>query len=442
MGLKPSERKIEPSPFVTRLLLRRLNPSLHRSFELFLGNIASGWSVETDQSDLSNLRLSDLQTAKMDISGTALSATMKHKMGLVQINLASISADKIRYYINSPTYTKNIGTYEWFSVKQAVYASATYSSNSPYCNPYQDESYKHFYITKASGTTQFSAANTLASGYDQPNSWTETITNPSIADGGYISVTKTPTTTYLQRTAYTLALGDVFYSDGSISKPGSSNLYTGKTPIGVVVFIPANDTEKAWAEPTHNGGRALVMALKNSVNSQVLYDNTVSGGYPTYSGKHKTATTNVAYSDWGNDKSGYSTTHTYLSTSSSPAGYYALSHNPAGPSSSSGWFLPTVGQWIYALAPRASLAPSNIIIPNTYDSSNLAFKALNGYLQNSGASYTLLTTNYYWPNTNWISGSTVGVWNLNFFDSGWSISGESNKTDGDHLGYVRPFLAF
>ena len=398
--------------------------------------------METDQSDLSNLRLSDLQTAKMDISGTALSATMKHKMGLVQINLASISADKIRYYINSPTYTKNIGTYEWFSVKQAVYASATYSSNSPYCNPYQDESYKHFYITKASGTTQFSASNTLTSGYDQPNSWTETITNPSIADGGYISVTKTPTTTYLQRTAYTLALGDVFYSDGSISKPGSSNLYTGKTPIGVIVFIPSNDTEKAWAEPTHNGGRALVMALKNSVNSQVLYDNTVSGGYPTYSGKHKTASTNVAYSDWGNDKSGYSTTHTYLSTSGSPAGYYALNHSPAGPSSSSGWFLPTVGQWIYALAPRASLAPSNIILTNTYDSSNLAFKALNGYLQNSGASYTLLATNYYWPNTNWISGSTVGVWNLNFKDSGWGFNGESNKTDGDHLGYVRPFLAF
>ena len=63
-GLKPSERKIEPSPFVTRLLPMRLNPSLHRSSELFLGNIASGWSVETDQHTAAKFRASDLQIAE------------------------------------------------------------------------------------------------------------------------------------------------------------------------------------------------------------------------------------------------------------------------------------------------------------------------------------------------------------------------------------------
>ena len=362
-------------------------------------------------------------------------------MGLVNINLSSTSADKVRYYINSPTYTKNIGTYTWYSAKETVYASGTYSSSSPYCQPYQYSTYVHYYITKYTGTTQFSATNTLSTGYDQPNSWTLSVTNSSIADGNYYSVTKTPSTTYLQYTAYTLALGDVFYSDGAISKPGSSNLYSGKTPIGVVVFIPANDTEKAWAEPSHNGGRALVMALKNSVSSKVVYDNTVTGGYPAYSGKYKTASNNVAYSDWGNDKSGYTNTHNYLSTSGSPAGYNALNHSPAGPSSSSGWFLPTVGQWVYVLAPRASLTPSSIVLPTTYDTTKTAFTTINGYLSNSGASCTLLASDFHWTNTNWLSNNTVGIWNLNFA-GGFTFSGESNKADNDYLGYVRPFLAF
>ena len=37
--MKPSERKIQPPSFVTRLLPMRLNPSLYRSSELFSGNV-------------------------------------------------------------------------------------------------------------------------------------------------------------------------------------------------------------------------------------------------------------------------------------------------------------------------------------------------------------------------------------------------------------------
>ena len=364
-------------------------------------------------------------------------------MGLAEINLASTSVEVIRYYINSPTYTKNIGTYEWYSAKQSVYASKSYSSASPYCIPWEKETYKHYYVTGITGTTQFSTTDELAAGRDLGNNWTASITNSSMADGKFLSLTKTPTTTYLQRTAYTLELGDVFYSDGAISKPGLSKLYPGKTPIGVVAFIPTNDTEKAWVEPTHNGGRALVMALKNSAENEVLYDNTVANGYPAYSGKYKTGASGaIAYSDWSNDKSGYTDTHTYLSTTGSPAGYYALNHSPAGPSTSSGWFLPTAGQWIYVLASRAGITPNSVSIQSsTYDTTSKAFNTLNSYLINSGAAYSALSKTLYWTNTNYLSGSTTGVWVLNF-GNGFSIGGESNKADNDYLNYVRPFLAF
>jgi len=377
---------------------------------------------------------------------------MAHKMGLVNINLSSTSADKIRYYINSPTYTKNIGTYEWYSAKQTVYASSSYSNISPNCVPFAYSSYVHYYVTKKTGTTQFSTSNTLAAGYDNPNSWTYSVTNSSIADGKSLSVTKTPSTTYLQKTAYTLALGDVFYSDGSVSKPGSSNLYAGKTPIGVVVFIPANDTEKAWAEPSHNGGRALVMALTNYNKSTTGYylDTSVSSGYPVWSGKPS-----ASASSWTNDKSGWTNCYTYLNKTTNPASYYAMRHSPSAPSSSSGWFLPSAGQWLFIFGRLYGASDATITswaLNTSYGSSSTAFNTANNYLKNyGGTDYQLLilsdevvnVNKEYWSSSSQNNDTRSTVWYACFRNSyEVKIQSESDKGGGDHQNLVRPFLAF
>ena len=247
----------------------------------------------------------------------------------------------------------------------------------------------------------------------------------------------------------------MFYSDGAISKPGSSNLYSGKTPIGVVVFIPANDTEKAWAEPSHNGGRALVMALTNYGNSNTGYymDTSTSGAYPVWSGKPSATKT-----EWTNDKSGYTNCRTYLNTTSTPASYYAIRYTPSAPSTSSGWFIPTAGQWLFVLGRLFGAADATISgwsLATGYDSSYTAFNKINGYLKNSGASYLLLI-NYspsseyaangpqYWTSSSQTNSSNSTVWYTHFGDSsnGIKIAGESNKRDGDEQNLVRPFLAF
>ena len=407
----------------------------------FFANVISGWTVQADQSNGTNN--SDLQVSK--INGTAF--TMSHKMGLVRLNLISKSPYNVKYYLSTDNNYKFYTT-----TTTTVYSSTSFTalpSNISTLYPAIANSTYYAIVEANSATTSqnftFTSSNTLVSTADGTNDWTYTA---SLKSGEYAAYTASFNVTYLASSQYTLQLGDVFYSDGSVSRPGSSNLMSGKTPIGVVVFIPSNNTEKEWTEPSHNGGHALVMALTNSVSGKVLYDNTVSNGYPQYSGKYKTpySSSGSAYDDWKNDKSGYTNTHTYLSTTGSPAGYYALHHSPAGPTSSSGWFLPTVGQWIYVLAPRANLNPTSIVVSGTSnDTSDKARTALNGYLSASGASYTTLVQDFHWTNTNWIyTNGEIGIWNLNFYATtgGFRFNGESNKADGDHLGYVRPFLAF
>ena len=90
--------KQHPLPFVTRLLPNTLNPSLYRSPELFLGNIANGWDVQNDQRDETKFRNQDLQVGMSAGTSGTISASMKHKMGLIQVNMPSQTVYLTRYY--------------------------------------------------------------------------------------------------------------------------------------------------------------------------------------------------------------------------------------------------------------------------------------------------------------------------------------------------------
>ena len=161
MGLKPSERKIQPSPFVTRLLLRRLNPSPHRSSELFLGNIASGWSVESDQSasDNSMLRTSDLQFCTASVTGNlSPSFSMKHKMGLIGITMAAThTVYDVIYYDG---YTYNSTTHSWTEKSRSA-TSKTWTPSTNFSStavPYQIAGTTNLlYIAKPNENNTFNA---------------------------------------------------------------------------------------------------------------------------------------------------------------------------------------------------------------------------------------------------------------------------------------------
>jgi len=164
-GLKPSERKIEPSPFVTRLLPMRLNPSLHRSSELFLGNVSSGWTVETDQSTDANYRLSDLQVAMQEgaekDANNKLTINMKHRFGLAIIAMGSKSVPSTRTYNIS-----SVGAFSFAydAANTTCYAIGKFDGAQPYRVGTSDidGTSKYYYIVNLVKTTN---SYTLKSAY-------------------------------------------------------------------------------------------------------------------------------------------------------------------------------------------------------------------------------------------------------------------------------------
>jgi len=65
---------------------------------LFLGNIANGWDVQNDQRDETKFRNQDLQVGMSAGTSGTISASMKHKMGLIQVNMPSQTVYLTRYY--------------------------------------------------------------------------------------------------------------------------------------------------------------------------------------------------------------------------------------------------------------------------------------------------------------------------------------------------------
>jgi hypothetical protein len=141
---------------------------------------------------------------------------------------------------------------------------------------------------------------------------------------------------------YPAAVGDLLYADGS-----ADNVYTStKTPVGVVVC-----TTSDYCESGSGYGHALVMALKNctSATSTYAWRNAQSDA-----GLDKINTGKKMYN---NSKSGYLNTDTIVNNRSRttmvtysstvfPAFYQAVSYSlGAAPQGSTGWFVPSIGQW-------------------------------------------------------------------------------------------------
>ena len=188
---------IQPPSFVTRLLPMRLNPSLHRSSELFLGNIASGWMVTaTDQSNVNTFRSLDLQVGGITASSTSIAVPMKHKMGLVKITLGTKSVPTTRTYSASGTQAADASgmKYTDSSENTTVTASSSFDSS---CLPYNPSSGNYWYIVRGS-TTSDTYTKTFKSVTTVNTDWE--YANVSVNQGAYLNITVN--NSYIKRLCY------------------------------------------------------------------------------------------------------------------------------------------------------------------------------------------------------------------------------------------------
>lgn len=235
-----------------------------------------------------------------------------------------------------------------------------------------------------------------------------------------------------------VSVGDYLFSDGTY---GSLADNPGKTPVGVFFSTSLSDTERA-AGYTHG----YVMALKDASTSDAAW---------TTKNKNKDLSyldNNSNVSSWYHDMaSGYIGTYIHHNLLGGNAAYpawkdaYNYKNTVAPPAHSSGWYLPTAGQWWDLFANCGNDAALTNDLKNKESASdessvgislgnNNALNTVNKIFMEAGGN-ELAPWKYYWTSTEYNqSGAIMFYCGQDVFNI--YIAGKSN------LLVVRPVLAF
>ena len=262
-----------------------------------------------------------------------------------------------------------------------------------------------------------------------------------------------------------LKIGDYFYSDGTWSDGGLRKIYSdgrkeiadpkpgpdrsgGKVVIGIV--FQTDPYRIGLAEKEALGGEAhgLVMALRNtSVTSSVQW--AANFNYLD-EGLTKILTQKQLYEDI----SGYANNKHILSNRGSFDNYPAFKASkeyPApAPATTTGWFLPSSGQWwdilqnlgsCHALAQSDQQNSSSTEDPNdgfVWGNTGNVAAALNGWMSEIAAEgkSTFDGSMWFWSSSEYSKDLSL-CWNINTY--GWL---KSRYTSKKFWGHVRPILAF
>ena len=324
----------------------------------FAGAIATWKSnnIAADQSTPEKMNACDLQIgmATLDDDGCSVSFKMEHAMGLAVLNRETKSVPKHYTLSGYPSYTWDNGT-------TTLIPSPTLSNSQ-----------KLYATTNTQGVKVIppSAESTFSSASPEDDAWSGDVKITAAANGvgtgtATIKATKVDYT-------YTMEVGDIYYSDGAITKPKDEDISAaranGKTPIGVIGYLGNNK----WTESgtgSGYGGHALVMCLKTIESTGSTKDAQEGKNVEAYIGKrYKWYSPPSSNSDmdtgrklYVNSKkkivdskdqiygSGYTDTN-YLITKwglKAEAAYWAKNYNtlPAPSSKCTGWFLPSAGQY-------------------------------------------------------------------------------------------------
>lgn len=322
------------------------------SAKAFFSSAISTWSsskLATDQSTLAKMNACDLQIGKGSLTsdGTKIQfAANTHAMGLADITLGSKEVDNTYHLSTYPEYT-------WTHGKTTVHAVASVSGRSLY----KVADYHYVTIVKPGQATSFSCGKT-----SDADAWTAAV---SVSPAANAIATGTATS---KRTAisiaHTLAVGDIYYSDGALSS-WSEALLSGKTPVGIVGYVGENYWTEKQLKSSNKGGHALVMCLKTIGSTGTT---SIGTGYAWYSSNTDAGRTKIISKDLltGSSNqtygSGVTETNALISkwSTAAEAAYQAKHYTtlPASSSKCSGWFLPTAGQY-YAVMSKLGAAFSS-----------------------------------------------------------------------------------
>ena len=427
------------------------------SAEKFFADATKKWgmSLKTDQGDDGKFNSCDLQIGKADdlgVSGTTINfSSMKHAMGLAEIVLDKRSfTDRICYlvgYEEYPTWNGTTTSYASSSIKNhTMYSIADHryvSIVKPGENSFMSNTDKDAWIKEVKLSP---AANEVESG------------TASIA----------PTAPH----AYTLAVGDIYYSDGAISHQEDELLKSTseRIPIGIVGYTTMNGDGNYWTEKDTKekgiGGHALVMCLKNIGSTGKTSFGTIYAWYSSNidAGRTKVNSQPLLVNSYKQSYgSGYTETNALIkqwgTNAAAGAAYWAKNYNtlPVNSSKCTGWFLPTAGQYYAVMttlgAPfsddwtgiwdgNASTHPKL----GFFDNMKTVTTNINNKLKKVGDSNH---TEFFESNNTWAwTSSEFSSTNAVTIDSGVDDSKGSGSVRFDfHNGKtsqwpVRPFLAF
>ena len=410
------------------------------STQFFAGAIATWKSnnIAADQSTLDKMNDCDLQIGKasLDEDGCSVSFKMEHAMGLAEITREEKAIPHLYKLSIDEKYT-------WTNGETSTTASSSLKDGKVL---YNITSTKGLFVISPSTPTIFNSSST------GDDAWKDAVTIMSAADN--VSSNIAYLNTYLDKGTYTMAVGDIYYNDGAITKPEdiSTARSNGKTPIGVIGYIGNNK----WTESgtgSGYGGHALVMCLKN-IGSTSTTD--MGSNYQWYSsdtdcGRFKVDTGDKIRGSSDKDYgSGYIETNAIIEkwNSAAEAAYYAKNYQtlPANPTKCTGWFLPTAGQY-YAVMSQlgGGINPDTWNISDFSANSRTVTGKINTALSKAGNNnYTQFFQNLTWA---WTS-SEFSVTTVVRIDSGI----DNNKGAGSfrfdneygksYQRPVRPFLAF
>ena len=414
--------------------------SISSSTQFFAGAIATWKSsnIAADQSTLKKMNDCDLQIGKasLDEDGCSVSFKMEHAMGLAEITREEKAIPHLYKLSIDEKYT-------WTNGETSTTASSFLKDGKVL---YNITSTKGLFVISPSTPTIFNSSST------GDDAWKDAVTIMSAADN--VSSNIAYLNTYLDKGTYTMAVGDIYYNDGAITKPEdiSTARSNGKTPIGVIGYIGNNK----WTESgtgSGYGGHALVMCLKN-IGSTSTTD--MGSNYQWYSsdtdcGRFKVDTGDKIRGSSDKDYgSGYIETNAIIEkwNSAAEAAYYAKNYQtlPANPTKCTGWFLPTAGQY-YAVMSQlgGGINPDTWNISDFSANSRTVTGKINTALSKAGNNnYTQFFQNLTWA---WTS-SEFSVTTVVRIDSGI----DNNKGAGSfrfdneygksYQRPVRPFLAF
>lgn len=315
------------------------------SADVVLKNLASSWTVQSDQSTKANYKKSDLMTAAYKGAGVDNNAVvfqMNHRMGLAIVSMSKKTVSGQKYEMKQdPSYT-------W------TYGTATLTSSNKFTTriPYTSSS-KYYYIIKASTATTLSASNTLATTTSgKGNSWSMSVT---IAAGKYKAVSAPqPSIDASTTIVYEMKVGDVLFADGAMGRD-ASEYGSDRVPVALVFSTTTSTKDKAlgykhgYAMALHDlgkGGQIMWSDLTDNPTGHYLSSNDAATIKADMDG--------LAYNRELTKRSNYSSIKSHY-----PAIELARTYNDKAANVVSGaseWYLPSTGQWWTMLKNFASLS--------------------------------------------------------------------------------------